>query len=80
MTFRTLLLSVTGLILLLSLNGCEEEASGQEIEWLSTVNRSYSYSGGVISGVNFYIKFDVVGDQSGDLKALNSQSVIIRSL
>lgn len=67
MAFRTLLLSIAGLILLLSQKGCEEQTSGPQIEWLSTVNQSYSYSGGVLSGVSYYLKFNVVDDQSGEL-------------
>ena len=54
-------------ILLFILSGCEEQASGPEIEWLPGVTTTFSYSGGVRTGANFYVKFNVVGDEAGEL-------------
>ena len=58
--------SVIGLILIVTLTACEKQPTGPKIEWLSPV-MTYSYSGGVLSGVNFYCKFNVIDDQPGEL-------------
>lgn len=58
--------SVFYLILIFALTACEKQPSGPRIEWQSPV-MTYSYSGGVLSGVNFYCNFDVIDDQPGEL-------------
>lgn len=67
MKFRTCMFPVSLFILIFSIAGCEEQSSGPKIEWLSGLTTTYSYSGGVPSGVNFYIKFNVIDDESGEL-------------
>jgi hypothetical protein len=66
---------VAGALVLLVF-GCskdEEEnpyASGPQIEWVSSGTiMTYNYSGGVLSGVNLHLKFNVV-DKSGDVQIL----------
>lgn len=56
----------SGLILLMILAACEKKPTGPGIEWHSPV-MTYSYSGGVLSGVNFYCGFNVIDDQAGEL-------------
>ena len=55
-------------ILLFSFLSCSEsQPQGPEIDWNSGTTWTYSYSGGVLSGINVYVKFVVVGE-SGDLR------------
>lgn len=42
---------------------------GPEIEWVSGTTWTYSYSGGVLSGVNIYKYFDVL-DKSGEVQII----------
>ena len=67
MKIRTILFPVLVLFLFNGIRGCEEQASGPQIEWLSGYTTTYSYSGGVLSGANFILTFNVVDDQSGEL-------------
>ena len=66
MNYKKIPISIIVLILIFALTGCEKQPSGPKIEWLSSV-MTYSYSGGVLSGVNFYCEFTVTDDQSGKL-------------
>ena len=49
--------------------GCDEYATGPNIEWTSGGETlTYSYSGGVRTGANLYKSFNVVDDESGEIK------------
>ena len=68
--------SLVVITLLMLVSGCSKDdeenpyASGPQIEWvpLGTI-MTYSYSGGVLSGVNLHLKFNVI-DKSGDVQIL----------